>query len=55
MAEKQAPQKQSFKKSVKHAASEVEPKEKGLSQKSLKQKMYTKPGFQKGSAWYWKG
>ena len=47
MAEKQAPQKQSFKKSVKHAASEVEPKEKGLSQKSLKQKMYTKPGFQK--------
>lgn len=47
MAEKQAPQKQSFKKSVKHAAPEIEPREKGLPQKTIKQKMYTQSGFKK--------
>jgi hypothetical protein len=47
MAEKQAPQKQSFKKSVKHAASEIEPREKSMPQKPLKQKMHTRGGFQK--------
>jgi len=48
MAEKQTPQKQSFKKSVvKHAAPEIEPGGKGLPQKTLKQKMYTQPGFRK--------
>jgi len=45
MAEKQAPQKQSFKKSVKHAASEIEPREKSMPQKPLKQ--YAKGGFKK--------
>src|SRR4030042_787326 len=47
MAEKQAPQKQSFKKSVKHAASEIEPREKSIPQKPLKQKMYPGGGFKK--------
>jgi hypothetical protein len=47
MAEKQAPQKQSFKKSVKHAASEIEPREKSKPQKPLKQKMYPGGGFKK--------
>jgi hypothetical protein len=47
MAEKQAPQKQSFKKSVKHAASEIEPREKSMPQKPLKQQKYTKGGFKK--------
>jgi hypothetical protein len=47
MAEKQAPQKQGFKKPVKHTTPETEPREKGLSQKNLKQKMYTQPGFKK--------
>ena len=47
MAEKQAPQKQSFKKSVKHAASEIEPREKSMPQKPLKQKMYPGGGFKK--------
>ena len=47
MAEKQAPQKQSFKKSVKHAASEIEPRDKGIQQKPGKQKMYAQPGFKK--------
>jgi hypothetical protein len=48
MAEKQTPQKQSFKKSVvKHAAPEIEQREKGLPQKTIKQKMYTQPGFKK--------
>jgi hypothetical protein len=47
MAEKQAPQKQSFKKSVKHAASEIEPREKSIPQKPLKQQMYTGPGYKK--------
>ncbi len=48
MAEKQAPQKQGFKKSVvKHAAPEMESREKGLPQKTIKQKMYTQPGFKK--------
>jgi hypothetical protein len=47
MAEKQAPQKQSFKKSVKHATPEIEPREKGLPQKTIKQKMYSQPGFKK--------
>jgi len=48
MAEKQAPQKQSFKKSVvKHAAPEIEQREKGLPQKTIKQQMYTQPGFKK--------
>ena len=47
MAEKQAPQKQSFKKSVKHAASEIEPREKSIPQKPLKQKMYAGPGYKK--------
>jgi hypothetical protein len=47
MAEKQAPQKQSFKKSVKHAAPEIEPRDKGLPQKTIKQKLYTQSGFKK--------
>ena len=45
MAEKQSPQKQSFKKSVvKHATQEVDQREKVLPQKAIKQKMYTQPG-----------
>jgi hypothetical protein len=47
MAEKQAPQKQSFKKSVKHAASEIEPRDKGIQQKPGKHKMFAQTGFKK--------
>ena len=47
MAEKQAPQKQGFKKPVKHTAPETEPRDKSLSQKTLKQKMYAQPGLKK--------
>jgi hypothetical protein len=46
MAEKQAPQKQSFKKAVKHAASEIEHKE-IIKQKPLRQKAGGKTGLNK--------
>lgn len=47
MAEKQSPQKQSFKKPVKHAASEVEYREISKPQKPLKQKLPGKSAMNK--------